>query len=26
MSIILFFDWIIGDTRIARSKARQPAQ
>lgn len=23
MSIILFFDWIIGDTRIARSKARQ---
>ena len=24
--IILFFDWIIGDTRIARSKARQPAQ
>ena len=26
MSIILFFDWIVGDTRIARSKARQPAQ
>ena len=23
MSIILLFDWIIGDTRIARSKARQ---
>ena len=23
MSIILFFDWIIGDTHIARSKARQ---
>ncbi|MDO4777835.1 MAG: iron ABC transporter permease [Cardiobacteriaceae bacterium] len=23
MSIILFFDWAIGDTRIARSKAKQ---
>ncbi|MDH2997963.1 iron ABC transporter permease [Pasteurellaceae bacterium LFhippo2] len=23
MSIILFFDWIVGDTRIARSKAKK---
>ena len=23
MAIILFFDWIVGDTRISRSKAKK---
>ena len=23
MAIILFFDWVVGDTRVSRSKAKQ---